>query len=304
MASTKQSVLRRSWVAHVGDSDWRLAFGYAVPVVGFVLGLFYQWFALANRCVIFLYGHMRARPFDRRTISRYWMAGLVASGMVMVLYAFWNWLLGRVASWHEVFDYHPSEWWRVWLICALSVAVGILVITTTVNQPTLPADVAVWCVLATLIGLALALAPGAWAAERPRELLWLAGAGAGLVPLLLLLRVVEIPAGELPGGARSYALALGSIAVGVIWSILLGRWYTRKYRSIWRTDHLVVSGLGWSYLLLPLAHYFFFTPPSYRYITSAGNFFASSLLVQLVAFLTAGAFSSLVTALQTNWLLR
>ncbi len=160
MASTKQSVLRRSWVAHVGDSDWRLAFGYAVPVVGFVLGLFYQWFALANRCVIFLYGHMRARPFDRRTISRYWMAGLVASGMVMVLYAFWNWLLGRVASWHEVFDYHPSEWWRVWLICALSVAVGILVITTTVNQPTLPADVAVWCVLATLIGLALALAPG------------------------------------------------------------------------------------------------------------------------------------------------
>lgn len=124
--------------------EWQRALGYAIPIAGFIVGLFYYWFALANRCVIFLYGHMRATPFDRRTISRYWMAGLVASGMVMVLYTFWNWLLGRIASWHEAFDYQPPAWWRVWLVSALPVAVGIFVITTTVNQPTLPMNIAVW----------------------------------------------------------------------------------------------------------------------------------------------------------------
>ena len=44
----------------------------------------YYWFAVANRYVIFLHAHLDATPFDDVTRSRYWIAGLVASGIVMV----------------------------------------------------------------------------------------------------------------------------------------------------------------------------------------------------------------------------
>lgn len=274
--------------------EWQRSLGYAIPIASFIVGLFYYWFALANRCVIFLYGHMRSTPFDRRTISRYWMAGLVASGMVMVLYTFWNWLLGRIASWHEAFDYQPPAWWRVWLVSALPVAVGIFVITTTVNQPTLPMNIAVWCVLVTLVGLALSLTPGTVAATRPAEMIGLAGAGIGLLPCFLLLRVVALPADELSVGSIAYVVAIGSVVMGTVWSVIVGRWYTHKFESSWRVHDLLVSGVCWSYLLMPLVHYVFFTPSAYRYITASANFFTSNLLVQLMTLLAGVLLSTIV----------
>ena len=36
---------------------WGISLLEAVPISLFVLGLFYYWFAVANRYVIFLYGH-------------------------------------------------------------------------------------------------------------------------------------------------------------------------------------------------------------------------------------------------------
>ncbi len=76
----------------------RQALPYAVPIWSFVIGLFYYWFGVANRYIIFLYYHLDAGPFDSRTVTRYWMSGLVASGAVMVLYAMANWFGGRVAG--------------------------------------------------------------------------------------------------------------------------------------------------------------------------------------------------------------
>ena len=150
---------------------WGPALAAAVPIVLFVLGLFYHWFAIADRYAIFLYGHVApgislAQPFDAMTRSRYWMAGLVAAGAVMVIYTAINWVLGRIAN-RRGQNYRPPAWWRVWALCALPVIVGIPVITMTRNTPTLPLGLAVACVIATLAGLALALLPGEWAARRP-----------------------------------------------------------------------------------------------------------------------------------------
>ena len=69
----------------------------------FVLDILYHWFAVVDQYVIFLYGHSApgiplAQPFDAMTRSRYWMAGLVASGAVMVIYTAINWVLGRFAT--------------------------------------------------------------------------------------------------------------------------------------------------------------------------------------------------------------
>ncbi len=67
---------------------------YAAPVSSFVLGLFYYGFGVADRYAVFLYDHLGAGPFHGRTVNRYWMSGLVASGAELVLYAIANWLGG------------------------------------------------------------------------------------------------------------------------------------------------------------------------------------------------------------------
>ena len=83
---------------------WGTAVLFAVPITVLVLYLFYSWFVLADRNIIFLYDHdMGPRapdtsPFSIVTSSRYWMSGLVAAGFVLLFYTTVHWLLGRVTS--------------------------------------------------------------------------------------------------------------------------------------------------------------------------------------------------------------
>ncbi len=75
-----------------GWTAWRSALLHTLPVAALVLYLFYYWFAIADRYVIFLYWHYMGphypdtSPFSVVTSSHYWMAGLVASGTVMAFY--------------------------------------------------------------------------------------------------------------------------------------------------------------------------------------------------------------------------
>jgi hypothetical protein len=140
------------------SSEWKLALLHAAPISLFVIGLFYYWFALANRYIIFLYTHLGATPFDERTSSRYWMSGLVAAGAVMVLNTTMHWFWGRVAHLRR-WTYAPPAWWRVWLCSALALTPSLLVITMTVNQPTLPFSNAAACVLAVTGFIGRALPP-------------------------------------------------------------------------------------------------------------------------------------------------
>jgi len=256
-----------------------------VAISLFTLSSFYYWFVIANRYVVFLYGHLGATPFDPRTSSRYWMAGLVATGAVMVLYTVVNWSLGRLAGVYYR-RYYPLTWWRIWLICVLPVSGGVLLITMTQNQPTLPFPLAAACVGITLVGLALALPAGQLAAQQPGELLWLIGLGSGFLPILLLLRVVELPARGLAQPDNVYGIAVGSIVVGIFWLMILiyARRWRRKPSIPWYT--LLTAGLCLSYLFAPLAHYLFLTPPAYRYITASTNIFAFDWRTQALVWLT------------------
>jgi len=68
---------------------------HALISSGMILSLFVYWFGVANRYIVFLY-ELGAGPFDPPTVSRYWMSGLVASGVVLVFYTYGNWVWGRV----------------------------------------------------------------------------------------------------------------------------------------------------------------------------------------------------------------
>jgi hypothetical protein len=262
---------------------WRSAVGLAALLCLVMLGLFYYWFALANRYHIFLYGHLGATPFDAITRSRYWMAGLVAAGAAMMPYLVSQWALGRLAVRGRI-GYRPPSGWQIWAVAAGPLAVGIVAITTQVNAPVLPLSLALGCVAAAWAGLALAVAPGALLAQRPGHFLWAAWIGGGLAPILQLGWAIELPGrGIVPPQVGYGAAGLGLVS-GLAWLIgwtwLYGRW--RQRCVPWHT--LLSAGLAWSYLVMPLLHYLAFAPPAYRYISASANFFASTPAVQLLTF--------------------
>ena len=273
----------------------------AALITLFVLALFFHWFGLANRYVLFLYGHSApgiplTQPFDALTRSRHWMAGLVAAGAVLLLYAAANWLGGRIASRRGRSFGAPAPW-QVWALCVLPLAVGIPAITMTANAPTLPLSLAAACVAATLGGLALALPVGRWAAERPGDLVWLAADGLGLVPALMLLRAVELPGRGLSvSPAVAWGAALGGLGGGALWLALVGPWRRRRRREPPGAVAIFAAGLALSYVLLPLAHYLLAGPPGFRYVSDAANFFAVNPLIQLLALLAAAALAAGATA--------
>ena len=285
---------RRSWRPLVDAS----------AIVLLVLAVYYYWFARADRYIVFLYGHTApgielTQPFDAITSSRYWMAGLVAAGVVMALYTAANWIGGRIAA-RRGAAFGTPDWWRVWVLCALPLAVGIVAITMTANMPTLPFSLAAASAAAALIGLALALLPGRWAAEQPDDLLWLTLDGMALIPALLLLRAIELPGRGLSvSPIVAWFVAIGGLVGGAVWLAILSvlrRWGGQESPG---AAAIFLAGVGLSYVLMPLAHYLTAGPPGFRYISNSANFFATNPWLQLLAFAAAAGL-----ALGATWFRR
>ncbi len=292
----------------LNSKGWRRPFIEAVAIVALVLILYTYWFAQADRYVIFLYGHSApgiplTEPFDAITSSRYWMAGLVAAGVVMLLYTGVNWIGGRVAA-RSGSSFGTPSWWRVWALSAPGLIAGILAITMTANTPVLPLPLAVASAATALAGLALALMPGRWAADRPDDLLWLMLDGMGLVPALLLLRAIELPGRGLSVSPTVvWFFAIGAVIGGALWLALLSvlrQWGDRPSPG---AVAIFLAGVGLSYTLMPLAHYLTAGPPGFRYITNSTNFFAANPLLQLLAFAVAAGLAGAATWFR-GWLAR
>ena len=274
----------------IRDRTGRLELAAWLPAflaAALILALFFYWFAIADRYVIFLYNHDMGRdtsPFSRVTASRYWMAGLVADGAVLVLYTAVSWLLGR-----RIRPYRPPAWWRVWAWAAPLLLPGLLLITMTANEPVLPFAHAARVTLATLIGLALALLPGRLAAEQPAQIIWLALSGLGLMFISTAASNLENVPAWLAQGETRFVWALGlSFGVGLIWTLFVTTSYSWRRGASLSWSALLVAGLCITYLMLPLAHHLLFTD-GYFYISDSDNFFAESFLSQLVAWLIIAA---------------
>lgn len=274
---------------------------HALLVTLGVIGLMLYWFAFANRAVVFLYHHDMGPlfpdtgAFSAVTRSRYWMAGLVASGTVMLLYVSIGWVLGR---WRR--SYRPPSWRRVWLWCAVPLAVGIPLITMTASMPVLSAVDALLNTAFTLIGLAFALAAGELAASTPGRFLWLAVDGLGVAALVFSFTLVEQAfALARRGSAYGVAMLLVGAAIGVM--ILLAATFIQRRLHIKpeKTTILLAAGVCWAYLFFPAAHYLFFTD-GWFYITTMDNFFPLSWPVFVVGWIVTGLIVALVARMRRS----
>ncbi len=257
---------------------------HGLPAALLVLALLYNWFAIADRSIVFLYDHAMGpaypdtSPFSRVTASRYWMAGLVASAVVLVIVVVVNWLAGRLRT-----QYAPPPWQQVWLVCTPILLLGIPAITMRVNTPTLPWNYAAAVTAAALIGIALALLPGKRAARSPWDLVWLAADGWGLALMLITLAQLDDIGRWLASGIDwRVLLSLIIFTLGAAWLLLLTG--LRSWRGVGVGDFtsLAVAAATVTYLLLPLTHHLLGSD-GYLYITDSDNFFAASLPLQLLA---------------------
>jgi hypothetical protein len=266
--------------------DWRAALFSAIPVSLLILLLFYYWFGIADRYSIFLYYHDMGpvvpdtSPFSPVTSSRYWMAGLVASGAILVLYGAANWLLGRLVA-----DYQPPAWWLIWMLSIVPLMIGIPAITMAVNDPKLPLVNALQATLSILVGLALALLPGEMAARRPGELLWLILDGVGVMLLLLTLAGLQnLPRWWINGGHWWTLMLVAALVAAAVWLLSVTALRTLFRIPVTSAAMLFLAGLCMAYVLMPLVHHVLGTDGQF-YITNSNNFFADNVALQIAIWL-------------------
>jgi hypothetical protein len=127
----------------------------------------------------------------------------------------------------------------------------------------------------------------------------------GLMPVLLLLRAVELPGRGLSVSVPLAVLvAVSSILASVGWlEIMTGlRMWRRK--SMPSASAVCIAGLSLSYLVLPVTHYDLSTPPAYRYITTASNFFAFDVGLQMLVFVVAAGLAASVTRVRQKLVIK
>ncbi|MFZ5941780.1 MAG: hypothetical protein ACOYXB_14515 [Bacteroidota bacterium] len=248
-----------------------------------ILGLFTYWFGFADRSLLFLVDHdMGPRfpdtsAFSRVTVSRYWIAGLLASGYVFVAWSLFNLLMPLVRK-----GYSPPAWWTIYVLCAPFLLAGSLLIPMTLGTPHLPFIHAVKVMTATLAGTAVALMAGNLAAGGFRKFLLLGidGMAVGLI-LNLAIWVVD-RRGELAGWTE----VLSGYLLVLFVTVLISTYFYVSLKLKAKTGEMMALYFASFYLFGVLFHHLAGTNGHF-YVSSSDNFFSNSLPLQLISWAAA-----------------
>lgn len=260
---------------------------YLLPVIhaiflsSIIIVLFYYWYQMSDRTEIFLYDHLGQGLFDKMTVGRYLMSGLVACGYMFCIYIPLLYSLKRLKSSLSV----PS-WLHVSLISSILLSLSVPFITLTGTEPHLPLSLTAGVLGIGIGGLWLTIFASHMLLGQGKEVFWVLIESWGVVPPLLLLHAIEISGMNLAvSPVFTYALAGGSVVFQMIWLSLTS--YDRHIKGlnkpIWYRIYFM--GVFLSYVILPLFHHLFFTPFNAKYIATASNFVSFNPFLQTGVFL-------------------
>jgi len=255
---------------------------FSFIISGIVLVLFFYVFVVADRTQIFLYNHLTFTPQDYTTQSRYFMAGLVISGFVFVVYLLLRLLVRKPINSRSLLKQ-----------ITLPISIGILYITLVLGRPTISLPFAVATVASTLIGLTLSFYTAEYLFCQRLQSFRVLPAIIGLVPLLTLFHAVEFY-GHLPSITLTRALfvSLGTVGFALVVLGLSNFFFRHKKIYFPATMPSFALSLWVAYVLMPLVH-FLQTPFSSKYFTTADNFLAKNPFLQLIILITAFSILSL-----------
>ncbi len=247
-----------------------------------VLILYAFWFYFLDRRLIFLYGHRHATPFDYDTVSRYWITGLVAGGVVFFVTVIFGLVSKRL---------HPNTvpgWKQVWKNTCLLLTAPVLAFLLFAGKPPIPLLLSLWISGILFASLGVALYAGSFVTQRFGQSVWVFFDGLALATVFQLFPLF------IDYGLRRGASAFSIIAPAIIivicvsWLYVMTYLYKRFGQSFNTPADVFLSGMTTAYLLLPLLHYLISRPNHVRYISNSANFFAGELWIQALAYTVAG----------------
>ena len=255
-------------------------FLHSVSVSTLVLVLYYLWFVFLDRRLIFLYGHLHTTPFDDFTTGRYWMTGLVVSGMVLVGYTLFSLIAKKLSR-----TYHQPEWKIVWKYSSLTLSLPLFAILSFIGKPPMPSLLALWILVVLLCGLALALHVSGSITKNFRQSMWTFFDGLALIPMFFSLQTVGVVLRKpsLPT-ILVFIIPLFALGISLIWFRIMAFLYRRFKQPFPSVLNIFLSGLTINFLFLPLLHYLTSRPGYIRYITADSNFFVSNPWLQITSF--------------------
>lgn len=270
-------------------------FVHSAFISALILGVYFLWFIFLDRRYIFLYGHRHSTPFDFGTASRYWMTALVTGGIVLIAYTIVNLIIKKFRH-----NYQLPDWKAVWKYSCLILTLPILIFLLFIGKPIIPILLSLWILSALLSALALALYASNFIVNNFRKSIWAFFDGLALMPILQLLPL-SIEYGLRKSNPSILVIApVVLILVGLFWFWIMTFFYKRFKQSYTSSINIYLSGLTFSYLLLPLLHYLGSRPGYIRYVSDSANFFAKGVWLQAATFLVAAAVVWLVGKWRKN----
>jgi len=235
------------------------------------LGVYIYLFGFAYRKIVFLYEHMGLQPYDHITTGRYWMTGFVLSGFLSILY-----LSARLILKFGAKPEHIS-WKSIVILSVIPLTTGVIFITMTLGEPEMPFHIAMSAALALQIGLILGMSVVDDLMMNIKKTMIYLVSGIGLVPFLVLFRVLELPERGIISMNYAIAAVVFLFTGGLIWLYISCKIFKHARPGIiQQIKGILASG----YVGLPLLHFLIATPKGIPYITSSDNFFADNLLLR------------------------
>jgi hypothetical protein len=169
-----------------------------------------------------------------------------------------------------------------------------------VNQPTLPLVHASRTTLAALAGLALALLPGRWAAQRPLALGLLALDGLGWMLILSgSSGFDDLRRWLASGGMQWVRMMFLVLLAGLLMLLFTSVLWVLSRKRIPGAVATLLAGLAVAYLFMPLVHHVLFTD-GYHYVTDSDNFLARNGPLQLAIYAATAALALGLTRLRRS----
>jgi hypothetical protein len=237
------------------------------------LSVYFYLFGYADRKIVFLYEHLGLTPFDSMTTGRYWMTGFVLSGFLTFLYL--------IAQFIKLFLVKSANfsWKTIIKFTWIPLSVGVIILTMTFGEPKMPFKIALSCAFALIIGLMIGFSFVDDLMTDVKSTFIYLIFSLGLIPLLLLFRVLELPEKGIIDLKIAVIVVLISVVGGFCWLLIFYRIFKKNTPQV---KNVIKGTLLIGYSGLPVIHYLFATPTGIPYITSSDNFFADSVILRLV----------------------
>ncbi len=244
----------------------------SILVIVISLGTYSYLYSYADRKIVFLYEHLGLTPFERMTTGRYWMTGLVLSGFLSTLYLVTQLTLRFTIKSENI------SWKKIIKFSVIPLIIGVVLIIMTLGEPKLTFLIAISSALALTIGITIGFSVIDDLIKDYRQTIIYLIFGLGLVPFLLLFRVLELPEKGILAMKFCVLVIVISIVGGFFWLLISYRIFKHNRPSL---TNVIKGTLAIGYIGLPLLHYLIATPKGIPYITSADNFFADNMFLRV-----------------------